>query len=69
MAYGEYLLSADVGSVEETLDAWDVGRQRDMTTGDVIHPRLIYLVSAEGRLVGATSGGIHDLTEALTLTE
>ena len=61
MGDSEHLVSGDVGSIEETLDAWEVGRQRDVSTGDIIHPRLIYLVDAEGRLVGATSGSVGEL--------
>lgn len=65
MGDDEFLLSADVGSVEETLDAWEVGRRRDGSTGDIIHPRLIYLVDANGRLVGATSGSVSTLIEMI----
>jgi hypothetical protein len=32
-----------------------------MSTGDIIHARLIYLVDAEGQIVAATSGSVREL--------
>jgi cytochrome oxidase Cu insertion factor (SCO1/SenC/PrrC family) len=65
MGEGEHFLSGNVESVEATLDAWEVGRQRDLSTGDIGHPRLVYLVSAAGRLVGATGGSIAELVTSV----
>lgn len=61
MGDGEYLLGGEVEAVEAALDGFEIGRQRDLSTGDIVHPRLIYLVSSGGRLAGATSGSIAEL--------
>lgn len=61
-----YLLSGSVPEVEHTLDGWDVPRGRDTRTGEVIHPPLVYVVDADGRLAYATDGTTRQLEEALS---
>ncbi len=61
MRAGEYVLSGEVDAVERTLDGWEIGRQRDLATGDIIHPRRFYIVSAAGRLSGVTAGEVAEL--------
>ncbi len=51
------VLSGTVPEVEAALDAWNVARWRDERTGDVTHPRLIYLVDGNGRIAYALNGG------------
>jgi protein SCO1 len=50
------LLGGDVEEVEATLDAWGVERRRDMRTGEVAHPSLVYLIDREGRIAFALTG-------------
>jgi cytochrome oxidase Cu insertion factor (SCO1/SenC/PrrC family) len=59
----EFVVSGTVAEVDAVLEAWSVRRARYPRTGDVAHPRLVYLVSPEGRLVYATSGGVAAITE------
>ena len=54
---GERLLGGEVASVEAALDRWEVPRQRDLRTGDIVHPPLVYVVSANGRIAYSASGG------------
>jgi protein SCO1/2 len=51
-----YVASGDTSVVERTLDAWSVPRARDMQSGDVTHPALIYLVDGAGRIRYAVPG-------------
>lgn len=51
------VLGGSIEDVERTLDAWEVPRSRDMTTGEVVHPALTYVVDREGRIAFATNGG------------
>ncbi len=46
------------------LDAWGIGRQRDETTGDVVHSIAAVLVhagGAEGTRVDGAVGGLRSL--------
>jgi cytochrome oxidase Cu insertion factor (SCO1/SenC/PrrC family) len=52
-----WVLGGDVATVEATLDAWRVPRDRDLRTGDVTHPALVYVIDAAGRIAFATTGG------------
>ena len=63
-ARGDRLLSGSVEDVEAVLDAWNVARQRDLSTGDIIHPALVYLVEADGTVAYA-SGGVPEQLEEL----
>ncbi len=56
-----HVLSGSVDQVERVLDAWRVDRARDLATGDVIHPRLIYMIDREGRVAHATSATTEQL--------
>ncbi len=63
LASDAHVLSGPVDEVEAVLTGWNVTRQRDRTTGNVIHPPLVYVVDAEGRIAFASSGGAAVLTE------
>lgn len=65
LSAGEHVLSGSVAQVEAVLDAWGVPRRRHPQTGDVIHPRLFYLVGPDGRIVYAASGGRAAISELL----
>ena len=50
------LLGGSVADVERALDAWEVGRERDVRTGDVTHAPLVYLIDRRGRIAYALTG-------------
>jgi protein SCO1/2 len=60
-----FVLSGDVDTVNDVLDAWNVARERDPRSGDVTHPPLVYVVDPSGRLAYATSGGVAMMAELL----
>jgi cytochrome oxidase Cu insertion factor (SCO1/SenC/PrrC family) len=60
-----YAVSGPVSDVEAALDAWQVPRARDTKTGDIVHPRLVYLVDGEGMIVYAVTGGVDQMAELL----
>ena len=60
-----YAVSGSVTDVEAALDAWQVPRARDTRTGDIVHPRLVYLVDGEGTIVYASTGGVDQLVGLL----
>ena len=65
---GAWVLSGDIASVEATLDAWGVTRQRDLRNGAITHPPLVYIVDSDGRIAFATTGGttvLRQLVERL----
>lgn len=62
----QFVLSGPVDDVERVLESWDVARERDLRTGDVAHPPLVYLVDGRGRIAYATPGD-PQLTAALGL--
>jgi len=59
----EFVLSGPVAEVEATLDGWNIPRVTDPTTGDVTHPRLVYLIDREGRIAYATAGGVRAIVD------
>lgn len=59
------VLSGSVEEVERTLDRWNVARQRDETTGDVVHPPLVYILDPAGRIAYAVSGGVAPMLDLL----
>jgi cytochrome oxidase Cu insertion factor (SCO1/SenC/PrrC family) len=62
----EHVLSGSVGAVERTLDAWRVARSRDEDTGDIVHPRIVYLVDETGTIAYVTTGGVEALVDLAT---
>jgi cytochrome oxidase Cu insertion factor (SCO1/SenC/PrrC family) len=50
-----HVLSGDVTDVDRTLDAWHVGRARDLRTGDVTHAALVYVIDRSGRIAFAVT--------------
>lgn len=63
---GVRLLSGSVERVEATLDAWRVPRRRDLRSGELLHPRLVFVVGPDGRLAYTASGGIEELATLAT---
>jgi protein SCO1/2 len=62
---GAHLLSAEVPQVEAVLDAWGVARSRNATTGEIVHPRLAYLIGESGRITARLDGGAASLAAAV----
>jgi protein SCO1/2 len=48
-----HVLGGDVPAVESALSAWRVPRARNLASGDVAHPALVYIVDGGGRLAYA----------------
>jgi protein SCO1/2 len=59
----DHLLGGPIDEVEAVLDAWNMARERNPTTGDVAHPPLLYLVDAGGTIVFATLSGRETIVE------
>jgi cytochrome oxidase Cu insertion factor (SCO1/SenC/PrrC family) len=51
--------------VEATLDAWGVSRSRDLSTGEIAHPSLVYVIDPAGRLAYAVTGNEAQIVRAL----
>jgi cytochrome oxidase Cu insertion factor (SCO1/SenC/PrrC family) len=49
-------LSDSVERVGAVLDSYNILRQRDLNTGDVTHPPLVYVIDREGRIAYALNG-------------
>ena len=63
---GDHLLSGSVEQVEAVLDAWNVARQRDLLSGDIAHPALVYLLDGAGKIAFATvAAGPETLAELI----
>ncbi len=60
-----HVLSGSVGEVGAVLDAWNVPRERNPTTGDLVHPPLVYVLDAAGRIAFASRGDAAALVELL----
>jgi protein SCO1/2 len=65
LADEDFVLSGEVGEVNSGLDAWNVARERDPATGDVVHPALVYVLDASGRIAYATNGEAATVAELL----
>ncbi|MDT8369773.1 MAG: SCO family protein [Longimicrobiales bacterium] len=63
LAPGDRVLGGAVAEVEAVLDAWTVARERDLATGDIAHPPLVYLVDATGTLAFVTLSGRETIVE------
>lgn len=59
-----FVLSGPVAEVERTLDAWSVGRERNLQTGEVTHATQLYVIDREGRIAFAVAGGAGAATIA-----
>jgi protein SCO1/2 len=62
---GGFVLSGGVDAVNDVLDAWNVARERDESSGDLAHPPLVYVLDASGRIAYAASGGVETLVALL----
>jgi cytochrome oxidase Cu insertion factor (SCO1/SenC/PrrC family) len=53
----DYVVGGPVESVASALSTWDVQTERDLQTGDIVHPAVVYLVEADGTVAYASGGG------------
>ena len=60
-----HLLSGSPDDVERALNAWRVPRTRNQKTGDIIHPRIVYVVGADGRISYVVNGGADTIAAAV----
>ncbi len=60
---GGLMLGGTVAEVERALDDWQVPRARDPRTGDIVHPRLAYVIDGSGNLAFATDGPASELAD------
>ncbi len=67
---GTHVLSGEPDRVVEVLKAFDVPFERDLQTGDVSHPALLYVLDPDGRIAFALNnpsvGWIEDALERLS---
>lgn len=56
-----WVLSGAIDDVETVLDAWDVPRSRDLTSGEITHPSLAWVIGRDGRIAYASTGGVDAL--------
>jgi cytochrome oxidase Cu insertion factor (SCO1/SenC/PrrC family) len=60
-----WIVSGAVADVEAVLDAWNVPRTRDVNTGEVTHPSLVYVIDRAGDIAYAATGGTAALVSLL----
>ena len=60
-----YVVSGPPDVVERALNAWRVPRTRNQKTGDIVHPRMVYVVGANGRITYVVSGGAETIAAAV----
>lgn len=65
LSEGDFVLSGAIEDVQAALDAWNVARERVETTGDIVHPPLVYLVEADGTVAYASTGSKGQLLTLL----
>ncbi len=65
---GAHLLSGEVAAVEAVLSRWQVPRVRNRSTGELIHPRLAYVVSPAGRITHLVDASVEATLLALEET-
>ena len=60
-----HVLSGAPDDVERTLNAWRVPRTRNQRTGDIIHPSIVYVVGADGRIAYVVNGDAETIAAAV----
>jgi protein SCO1/2 len=60
-----YVVSGPPEDVERALNAWRVPRTRNQKTGDIIHPRIVYIVDGNGRITYVVNGGAETIAAAV----
>jgi cytochrome oxidase Cu insertion factor (SCO1/SenC/PrrC family) len=60
-----YVVSGEVDTVQAVLAAWNVPWQRNERTGDIVHPRLTYVVDGAGTIAYGASGSASQVAELM----
>jgi protein SCO1/2 len=60
-----HVLSGSPADVERALNAWRVPRTRNQRTGDLVHPRIVYVIGANGRIAYVVNGGADTIAAAV----
>jgi protein SCO1/2 len=60
-----HVLSGVPDEVERTLNAWRVPRTRNTKTGDILHPSIVYVVGADGRIRYVVNGSADIIAAAV----
>jgi len=58
----DHVVGGEIGAVEAALDSWEIARERNERSGDIVHPSLIYLVETDGTVAYASGGALEHLT-------
>lgn len=64
---GMHLLGGAVDQVEATLTAWRIPRVRNIATGDLSHPAIVYVVSPAGRITYALGPDVDAIAAAVAV--
>jgi len=64
----DQVLSGPVEDVRRALAAWNVPIERDERTGEIVHPVLLYVIAADGRIAYVTNGGAGEIAELVQRT-
>lgn len=59
----DFLVGGPPDAVNAALDAFGIAHERDMRTGDIVHPPLVYLTEPDGTLAYATGGHVAQLIQ------
>jgi protein SCO1/2 len=51
-----HVLSGPVPAVEAALDRWGIPRSRDVRTGEITHPQVVYVLDRVGKIAYAATG-------------
>ena len=60
-----HVLSGPPDDVERVLNAWRIPRTRNLKTGDIAHPSVVYVVNAQGRITYVVGGDATAIAAAL----
>jgi cytochrome oxidase Cu insertion factor (SCO1/SenC/PrrC family) len=60
-----HVLSGPPEVVERTLNTWRVPRTRNQRSGDIVHPTVVYVVDADGRIAYVVNGNASLISAAL----
>jgi len=62
---GVHVVSGAVEEVEEVLSRWKIPRVRNPSSGDVIHPSVVYIVAPNGRIAYMADGTPDRVVQAV----
>jgi len=60
-----HVLSGSPEAVERTLNTWRVPRTRNQRSGDIVHPTIVYVIDADGRIAFVVNGNAELISAAV----